>query len=148
MTYLNHKVYVWWRFIIRHQSCFHTSNLPTETNILYAFWLLQSLSYEACCRLCTVSLLLYAFQYLTYSKLQWLLPFSAFEREVFLEEMTTTFRGTVMDLPFHWVLLSHDSRNHNASLVRQRPILSERPREVYYGSCKNAHFHASLILLN
>lgn len=50
-------------------------------------------------------------------------PFNAFEREVFWEQMTTTFRGTVMDLPFHWIPPSHDAQYHNASLVRHRPIV-------------------------
>jgi hypothetical protein len=72
----------------------------------------------------------YTLTHIVLSMQHYVPPFPAFEREVFWDEMTTTFRGTVTDLSFHWIPLSHDPQYHNASLVRRRPIVSKRAKEV------------------
>jgi len=89
--------------LLRHYQCFHTVQ---HALILFTFYdAVYNGSYETYCRKTFRRFLLstYTSQTLSFSMAYYMPPFSTSYREVFWEEMTTTFRGTVIDLAFHWI---------------------------------------------
>lgn len=132
------KLYKWHTLIIKygnagvvtHELGFYTCECPTRTPILHVLRWNPKLKLRTVLsqnfRTTFTHYLTTCNQNLPHRRSQ--PPFNAFEREVFWEQMTTTFRGNVMDLPFHWIRLSHDAEYHNASLVRHRPIMSRHAK--------------------